>query len=103
MRALIYPAPDQAEVLYDVGSLLWEMGKPAEAFPYLERAARVCPTDAGILVQLALALAERREFAAAKDRLTAAKRLDPGDRRIDQAISELARRQRSGRRRRKAA
>ena len=72
-------------------------------FPALERAAQVCPIDAGILVQLALALAERQELTAAGDRLAQAKRLDPGDRRIDQAIAELAGRQRSGRRRRKAA
>jgi Flp pilus assembly protein TadD len=44
-RKALEASPEQPDVLSELGSLLWETGKHEDAFPYLERAARACPTD----------------------------------------------------------
>jgi Tfp pilus assembly protein PilF len=102
LRAL-NEAPEEPEILVELGTLLWESGQREEAFPYLERAAHDCPTDPGLSLQLGLAQLERDDLISAQRWLTGAKHLDPSDRRVDLALQQLALRKKSGRRRKRAA
>jgi tetratricopeptide (TPR) repeat protein len=91
---------EEADVLAELGGLLFEMGRLEEALPHLERATKVCPVDAGMCLQLGLAYAARNELIAAHRLLADAKHLDPSDRRIDLALQDLALQKRGERRRR---
>ena len=83
-------APDEPDLLSELGSLLWEMGMHDDAYALIEQAAAACPVDPGIRLQLALADLERADLMAAQRNLTLAKHLDPGNRRIDRALEDLA-------------
>jgi Flp pilus assembly protein TadD len=102
-RRALEIAGEEADVLAELGSLLFEMGRLEEAFPYIERAAKACPIDAGMALQLGLAYAARNELVAAQRLLTNAKHLDPSDRRIDLALQDLALQKRGERRKRNRA
>jgi hypothetical protein len=62
-----------------------------------------CPVDPGFTLQLGLAEMERGHLAAAQRHLTAAKHLDPPDRRIDVALQDLALRRQAARKSKRAA
>src|SRR5207244_809318 len=79
-------APDEPEILAELGTLLWEMGQWNDAYVYLEHAVTVCPVDPGFALQLGLAEMQRGDLIAAHRLLTGAKHLDPSDRRIDVAL-----------------
>jgi Flp pilus assembly protein TadD len=96
-------SPDEAEVLAELGTLLWEMGMRDDAFLFLERAALNCPVDPGFSLQLGLAQMERGELAAAQRHVMGAKHLDPSDRRIDVALQDLAVRRTAARKGKHAA
>jgi tetratricopeptide (TPR) repeat protein len=96
-------APEEPELLAELGSLLWEMGMRDDAYPLIEQAARVCPVDPGLTLQLGLADMERDDLVAAQRNLTVAKHLDPGNHRIDLALQDLAIRRRQDRKRKRAA
>jgi hypothetical protein len=51
-----------------------------------------------VLLQLGLAQAERGQISAARKLLTEAKHLDPGERRIDLALQQLAEPKQKGKR-----
>jgi Tfp pilus assembly protein PilF len=102
-RRALELAPEEADLLAELGSLLFEMGRVDEAFPYLEQAVKACPIDAGMVLQLGLAYAGRNDLIAAQRLLTDAKHLDPSDRRIDLALQDLALQKRGERRKRKRA
>jgi Flp pilus assembly protein TadD len=102
-RKALEVAPEQADVLAEIGSLLWETGNPEAAFPYLEAASRANRTDPGLALQLGLAHLQRNDSVAAQAALLEAKHLDPSDRLIDRALQDLAaQRKRTGRRKRAA-
>ena len=96
-------APDEPELLAALGSLLRELEMRDDAYPLLANAVRRCPNDPGYLLQLGLAELDRGDLPAAQRALTAAKHLDPSDRRIDVALQGLAIRKLDERRQRKAA
>jgi len=96
-------ASDEPELLAELGSLLWEMGKRDDGYPLLEQAAKACAVDPGLSLQLGLADMERGDLVAAQRNLTVAKHLDPSDRRIDLALQDLAMRLRRGGKRKHAA
>lgn len=83
-------APEEPDLLAELGSLLWEMGRRDDAYSLIEQAARACPVDPAIRLQLGLADLERGDLLAAQRNLTLAKHLDPGNRRIDLALEQLA-------------
>jgi tetratricopeptide (TPR) repeat protein len=100
----IEAAPDQpAELLFELGTLLWEMDMRDDGFALLERAVLACPVDPGFTLQLALAEMERDNLTAAHRLLTTAKHLDPADRRIDVALKDLSIQRNLARKRRRAA
>jgi len=96
-------SPDEAEVLAELGTLLWEMGMRDDALPFLERAALSCPVDPGFSLQLGLAEMERGQLAAAQRHVMRAKHLDPSDRRIDVALQDLTVRRNAARKDKRAA
>jgi Flp pilus assembly protein TadD len=96
-------APGEAEILFELGTLLWEMEMQADAFAFLEQAVLACPVDPGFTLQLGLAEMERDNLVAAQRLLTTAKHLDPAERRIDLALQELALRRRTPRKQKRAA
>jgi len=102
-RRALDAAPDEAEILFEQGTLLWEMDMRDDAFALLERAVRICPVDPGYTLQLALAEMERDNLTAARRLLTTAKHLAPAERRIDVALQELASRTKAPRRHKRAA
>ena len=57
-------APDYAEVTFNLGRLYLMDGRPGDAVPYLERAARADPANAEKRAILALAVSERNRRAA---------------------------------------
>ena len=59
-------APGIAEAHEALGTVLVEMGKPADAVPQLEAAARLKPDDQGIETNLALAYAQSGEAAKSR-------------------------------------
>ncbi|TME84066.1 MAG: tetratricopeptide repeat protein, partial [Chloroflexi bacterium] len=102
-RRALDAGPDAPEVLFELGTLLWEMGMRDDALTLLERAVRTCPVDPGYTLQLGLAEMERDNLTAARRLLTTAKHLAPAERRIDVALQELASRTTIPRRRKRAA
>jgi Flp pilus assembly protein TadD len=94
---------DVPELLAELGTLLWEMGMRDDAFPFLERAALMCPVDPWFSLQLGLAEMERGQLAAAQRHVMVAKHLDPSDRRIDVALQDLALRRKAARKGKRAA
>jgi len=96
-------APEQADVLAELGSLLWETGRDATGFDHMTRACALRPVDPAMRVALARASIDRDDFVTAQRLLTEAKHLDPSDALIDRALEELGERRRRARRRKKAA
>jgi CRISPR/Cas system-associated exonuclease Cas4 (RecB family) len=97
-------APEEPDVLYELATLLDELDLGEEGYPLLVEAVKHCPVDPGMVLQLGLADMERGDLLAAQRNITQAKHLDPGDRRIDLALQELAlRRSRPVKKRRRAA
>jgi len=99
----IEAAPDQPELLFELGTLLWEMDLRDEGFALLERAVLACPVDPGFTLRLGLAEMERDNLVAAHRLLTIAKHLDPAEQRIDVALQDLSIRRNIARKRRRAA
>ena len=95
-RRALEVGADEPDLLAELGSLLWEMGLKEDAYPLIEQAAKLCPVDPAFALQLGLADLERGDLLAAQRNVMLAKHLDPGDRRIDLALQELAARRRSG-------
>jgi len=96
-------APDGPEILFELGTLMWEMDMRDEAFALLQRAVVACPVDPGYALQLGLAEMQRNNLTAARRWLTTAKHLDPAERRIDVALQDLAVRRNAPARKRKRA
>jgi Flp pilus assembly protein TadD len=90
-------------VLFELATLLREMGMGDDAFDLLVRAVAVCPVDPGYTLQLGLAEMERGNLTAARRWLTTAKHLDPAEPRTDIALRDLARRIPAPRKRKRAA
>ena len=65
---------DNANVLNTYGELYLRAGKPLEALPHLERAARLAPRDSRVQYHLALAYAATSNRSAARDAITEALR-----------------------------
>lgn len=102
-RKALEAEPDQPDVLAEMGSLLWETGRPEEALPYLEAAARTIRTDPGLALQLGVAHLHTHDLVAAQAALLDAKHLDPADRLIDNALQDLAAQKKRKVRRKRAA
>ena len=104
-RRALEAAPEESEILGELGTLLWEMGLEEDAHVYLEQAVKACPVDPGFALQLGLAEMQRGDLIAAHRLLTGAKHLDPTDGRIDVALQGLAlrRKESRSRQRRRAA
>jgi len=102
-RRALDAGPDEPEILFELGTLLWEMGLHDEAFAFLSRAVIACPIDPGYTLQLGVAEMERGNLLAAHRLLTTAKHLDPAERRIDVALQDLAIRRKTPRKRKRAA
>jgi tetratricopeptide (TPR) repeat protein len=98
LRAL-EAGPGEPELLFELGTLLWEMDLRDEGFGLLERAVLACPVDPGFTLQLGLAEMARENLMAAHRLLTTAKHLDPAERRIDLALQDLALRRKALRKR----
>ena len=98
LRAL-EAGPDEPELLFELGTLLWEMDLRDDGFAFLEHAVQACPVDPGFTLQLGLAEMERGNLMAAHRLLTTAKHLDPAERRIDVALQDLALRRKAPRKR----
>jgi len=71
-----YPADFVAQ--FNLGAALQALGRPGEALPYLEGAARIRPADAMTRNNLAAALFSLERFDAAAREFRAALALDPG-------------------------
>ena len=65
---------DNVNVLDAYGELYLRAGKPLEALPHLERAARLAPRDSRVQYHLALAYAATSNRSAARDAITEALR-----------------------------
>jgi Flp pilus assembly protein TadD len=102
-RRALDAAPDEPELLFELGTLLWEMGMRDDGFAFLERAVLACPVDPGFTLQLGLAEMERGNLTGAHRLLTTAKHLDPAERRIDLALQDLALRRKTPRKHKRAA
>jgi len=100
-RRALEVGPDEPELLFELGTLLWEMDMRDEGFALLERAVRACPVDPGFTLQLGLVEMERENLMAAHRLLTTAKHLDPAERRIDVALQDLALRRKMPRKRKR--
>jgi tetratricopeptide (TPR) repeat protein/tRNA A-37 threonylcarbamoyl transferase component Bud32 len=69
-RELAFDAPDEQSVLLDLGAMLLDQERPAEAAPFLERALQLSPTDEIVMAYLLRSLG----FLGRTDDLLAAAR-----------------------------
>ena len=88
-RKILALRPDVAEVHNDLGILLAQQGKCAEAIPLLERALAADPREAKAGVLLARCQILGKDYAAAETTLSEALRRDPGqaDAQLELAIA----------------
>jgi Flp pilus assembly protein TadD len=102
-RRALTEGPDEPDLLAELGTLLWEMGMQDDAYPLILRAATLCAVDPGLAWELGQIELERGNLVDAQRHLTTAKHLDPGDRRIDATLEQLALRKRDRKKRRPRA
>lgn len=70
--------PNDAHLLSNLGEMLFEAGKDAEAFAALQRACEIDPSRAGNLILMASLCLRQRQFDAAIELGMAAVKTDPG-------------------------
>src|SRR5438309_9773068 len=71
-RRALDAAPDEPEILFELGTLLWEMDRRDDGFDLLERAVLASPTDPGFGLQLRRPEEEGNKRHAARRWLTPA-------------------------------
>ena len=101
-RRALSLAPDQAEVLLELGDLRWEQADHAGGLEFLQRAVRACPSDPRLRLRLARALAASDDAMAAFE-LREAKHLTPLDPEIDRELLAIEGQRRLARRKRRHA
>ncbi len=71
--------PDQPDGCRELGAVYLELGRAHDALPIARRAVELRPVDAGLRSNLALTLLLAGDVEAARDEVTAALAMEPGD------------------------